>query len=664
MAMTEFNDPWPEARNLLRYDREECVLSDFHSPVAVGTWETDAMGVTQLFFQAYTPAANHEVLDPMLRLFAWSETTGQWQPVPVSERTCWPGGWMEEGRVPGAELTQHIWFSRHNELRVRLAVRAVQPDAGAIKLALGGGHAYAPLLLDGRIDDERLQIHIESEERDDQDTPECIADMYLETEPGWESCRFRENLSQNSLPPASDELTGTSQPSTDLGYWMELPECDLNDDQPVEIGIKMNWEFSNQSVPDPDTPCGFVENIERWRSLIEEVPLPEDNTYWWRKGALAVDGLLTSLIQSPGYGNMQNRLGIGARTLEHLSASYFWDTMTTVPVLAQIESDWGAEVIENFTQFLGDHDCPPFQVFGLPDIRGEKRTWRGSQAPIASWAVQKLATCTGQTDLYERLYPELKKINESWFEHADPDGNGMPVWVNTGATFDNSPLYDRFAGAEDWYNIYLPPIASVCLCSYLLMDMRCLRDMADALGRPEEAAGWQDKLESFEGRMMELLWDDEEKIFYDRDLTFYEQTEVKTFFNLLPLWAGISMPEEEARAAIEKHLLNDDELWGPVPFPSVAFNEPTYDPKGYCRGRGWPHIYFWNTEILARYGYEEKANEAKRRYLRVLADTVDIPENFVSTIRLWDRRDHGSPHYSWGLATTLFFLWDWHLMPV
>jgi hypothetical protein len=664
MKKVQFDDPWPEARNLLRYDREGCVLSDFHSPVAIGAWNTDAMGIMQLYFQGYAPSAENEVMDPLLRLFAQTTQDGEWQPIPVSERTCWPGGWIEKGCLKDTELTQYIWFTRHNELRIHVVLEASENNASPIKLALAGGHAFSSLLLNGEISNERLQVHIESKGRNKKGTPDCIADMYIATEPQWESCRFRRSASQNSLAPTESELSDTSEPNTHFGYWMELSDLEIGHDKPGEIGITLNWEFSNVSITDTSQRYGFEENIKRWRSTVETLPLPENNTYWRRKAILATSDLLISLIQSPGYGNMEEKLGIGARTLGTLSYTYFWDTMTTVPVIAQLDSDWGAQLIENFTQFLGDHDCPPFAINAFPDIRGEKRSWRGSQAPIASWAIEKLAICTGQADLHERLYPELKKIHNSWFDHADPDGNGIPVWVNTGAVFDNSPLFDMYGGSDDWYNIYLPPLVSVCLCSYLLMDMRCLKSMATRLERHEEAAEWQHKLEGFEKRMLEMLWDDEEKIFFDLDMTVYKPTKVKTFFNLLPLWAGISMPEEDAQAAIEKHLLNSDELWGDIPFPSVAFNEPTYDPFGYCRGRGWPHIYFWNTEILAKYGYTKEANEAKRRYLSMLADTIDIPENFVSGICLKNRHDHGFPHYSWGLSATLFFLWDWHLKTV
>lgn len=653
---------WPEGRNVLRYDREMCVLSDFHSPVAVGAWDTDEMGITQQYFQGYSPSAEFAVFDPFLRLFV--QSGGEWQPVPVLERTCWPGGWIEHGCAAGVEIVQRVWFCCHNELRVAYEVTPVREDSASVRLAFGGGTAFAKLFLHGAARGEELQVRIGSGKQSEHNDPEFVAEMTVRTDPAWDRCRFRPRLSQNSLAPKEEELSDTDESSPSFGYWLELPGVTCTQKDPGTVEFAAAWTFHGAVAPAPAEKYGFEENIERWRSLIERLPLPTQNMYWRRKGALAAAGLVTSLIQSPGYGNMQDKLGIGARTLGHLSRSYFWDTMTTVPVLAQLDSAWGAEVIENFTQHLGNHDCPPFAISAFPSFKGQKRSWRGSQAPIAGWAVQKLVKCTGQTELVSRLYPELKKINESWFEHADPDGDGIPVWVNTGATADNSPLYDMYAGAKDWTNIYLPAIASTCLCSYLLMDMKCLKQMAQLLGREDEAGAWQKKAEALETKMLDLLWDDEDKIFYDRDLTIHRPTRIKTFYSLMPLWAGINLPEADARAAIEGHLLNPDEMWGEVPFPSVAYNEPTYDPTGYWRGRGWPHIYFWNTEILAKYGYEKEADEAKRRFLSLAADTVEPPENFVSTIKTANRRDHGFPLYSWGMATTLYFLWDWHHQPV
>ena len=66
MMTIDLDRLWPEGRNLLRYDREDCVLSDFHSPVAVGAWDADAMGITKLHLQGYVPGSEYAVLDPFL----------------------------------------------------------------------------------------------------------------------------------------------------------------------------------------------------------------------------------------------------------------------------------------------------------------------------------------------------------------------------------------------------------------------------------------------------------------------------------------------------------------------------------------------------------------------------------------------------------------------
>jgi glycogen debranching enzyme len=341
--------------------------------------------------------------------------------------------------------------------------------------------------------------------------------------------------------------------------------------------------------------------------------------------------------------------------------------MTTVPVIAHFDPDWAAEIIENFTQHLDHHDCPPFAVAAFPRFTGKKRRWSGSQAPIAAWAVSKLIACSDAVDatpLIRRLYPSLKLIVERWFEYGDYNNDGIPDWVNTGAPGDDSARFDKYASGKNWYNIYLPPMVAMDLCAYLTMEMRCLAAMARKLELPQEAHEWERQRRDFEAKTLLRLWNARERIFYDVDVISERHNKVKTFYNLLPLWAGMSLPESDAREAIEAHLLNPDELWGEVPFPSVAYNEPTYDPLGYVRGRCWPHFYFWNTEILAKYGYDKEAKQAKRRFLSVLADAVDIPENLVSSLKVNERRNHGFPHYSWGLAITLMFLWDWHLKPV
>ncbi len=664
--MNNVSDLWPEGRNLLRYDREECILSDFHSPVAVGSWDADQLGVTQLFFQAYAPTATKPVLDPLLRIFVRDEqATSDWQPVAVSERTCWPGGWIETGCASDVTVTQQVWFRCHNQLQIHIEVTPRAGTSGRqIQLALGGGQAASPVELDAEASGDGVCVGMQSEQKNEDGDPEFVGSMELCTAPSPKSVRFRRGPSHNSTPPKPEELSDTDELGRHMGYWIELPSVSCESGNPGTTELTFGWTFSGASAPE-QKHYGFVENVKRWQTMIQSLPLPEDNMYWRRKGALAIAGLYESLIQSPGYGNMEDKLGIGARTLDHLSHSYFWDSMTTVPVLARLNPDWGAEIIENFTQHIGNHDCPPFAISAFPTFKGEERHWRGSQAPIASWAVQKLVDCTEeQTELTARLYPELAKINDSWFEHATRGDCDLPMWMNTGACADDSPLYDQYAGTDEgWHNIYLPPIASVSLCSYLLMDLKCLSRMAQTLDKEQDAARWDGKAESLETTMLELLWHDDEKIFYDRDLTTHRPTKVKTFFNLLPLWAGIGLPEADARAAIQQHLLNEDEMWGEVPFPSVAYNEPEYDPDGYWRGRCWPHIYFWNTEILSKYGFEREAEEAKRRFMSTMADAIELPENFVSSALPANRRER-SPHYAWGMATQLFFLWDWHLQPV
>ena len=180
--------------------------------------------------------------------------------------------------------------------------------------------------------------------------------------------------------------------------------------------------------------------------------------------------------------------------------------------------------------------------------------------------------------------------------------------------------------------------------------------------KQEDGWHWRERQQWISWQILEHLWHPNELIFHDRDTTTGEPTRVKTFFRLLPLWAGVDLPEAEARRAIERHLLNPKEFWGAVPFPSVAYDEPTYDPLGYWRGRAWPHVYFWNAEILSNYGYTREAALAKERYLAVVSGSREIAENYP---RQWAKINQaGMPHYSFGTGTLVHFLADWHKEPL
>ena len=93
-----------------------------------------------------------------------------------------------------------------------------------------------------------------------------------------------------------------------------------------------------------------------------------------------------------------------------------------------------------------------------------------------------------------------------------------------------------------------------------------------------------------------------------------------TWTALAPL-ALPDLPEEIGRRLVEEHLLDPGRFWLPVPPPSVAATEPSFErdvrrlPRsgGYWRGPTWINSAWLVWLGLLRLGYDEKAGELARR---------------------------------------------------
>jgi hypothetical protein len=138
------------------------------------------------------------------------------------------------------------------------------------------------------------------------------------------------------------------------------------------------------------------------------------------------------------------------------------------------------------------------------------------------------------------------------------------------------------------------------LCETLVNTLWSLS--LQALGRPSATAA-----------LVERLWDEERGLFLDWAEPGGVRPTVTTWSSLAPL-ALPDLPEAIGRRLVEEHLLNEDEFLTPVAPPSVAANEPSYEPGGnrgpirrYWRGPTWVNSAWLVWLGLRRLGYTEAA---------------------------------------------------------
>lgn len=123
-----------------------------------------------------------------------------------------------------------------------------------------------------------------------------------------------------------------------------------------------------------------------------------------------------------------------------------------------------------------------------------------------------------------------------------------------------------------------------------------------ALGRPSATPA-----------LVERLWDERRGLFLDEAQPGGTRPGVVTWASLAPL-ALPDLPEEIGRRLIEEHLLNPSEFATPVAPPSVAANEPSYEPGGgrgpirrYWRGPTWVNSAWLVWLGMRRLGYEAES---------------------------------------------------------
>lgn len=115
-------------------------------------------------------------------------------------------------------------------------------------------------------------------------------------------------------------------------------------------------------------------------------------------------------------------------------------------------------------------------------------------------------------------------------------------------------------------------------------------------------------------------WDDERGVFWDFDVVRGTQARCLTASSLFPLILE-DLPSWMADRLVWEHLLNDREFWSPYPIPSVAMNEPTFDPDfstgAIFRGSTWVNLNWYLYWGLRRHGYADVASALATRTLNM-----------------------------------------------
>jgi glycogen debranching enzyme len=257
-----------------------------------------------------------------------------------------------------------------------------------------------------------------------------------------------------------------------------------------------------------------------------------------------------------------------------------------------------------------------------------------TKPPLLAWAAWKLYEFDHDREFLDEIYGSIVKWNNWWFEKNDLDGNGLCEYQHPFSSgLDDSPLWD--AGM---------PVESPDLNTYLCLQQESLAKIARVIGEHEDAVLWEVRAQAMAQRMIDLSWDRKAGVFWATRNG--RRVRTLTPFNLFPLITG-RMPGEIADRLV-KHLAAPHEFWSRYPIPTVAMNDPKFDPLQMWRGPSWANVNFLMIEGLSRSGYVDLARHLRARTLEMLSGKDDIYEYYHPVTG--ENAPKAAPIYGWSAA--------------
>ncbi len=265
--------------------------------------------------------------------------------------------------------------------------------------------------------------------------------------------------------------------------------------------------------------------------------------------------------------------------------------------------------------------------------------------PIFAWAELESFRLTGNKDRLRLIWNPLVRYYAALQKYLR-QGNGL--YLTDWASMDNATR-----------NKYLEPGGcGIDISSEMVLFARQLAQIADILGKQAEGQKYRRDAEELSTLINRHMWDPQRRFYFDLTAKG-ERAPVKSIAAFWTLLAQVaSQPQAEALAA---ELANPDTFKTIHRVPTLAANEPGFDPKGgYWVGAVWVPTDKMVMTGLENYGYGDLAREIAMNHLHnvvaVFKETGTIWENYAP-----QQVAHGEPakgdFVGWsGIGPIAFFI--------
>jgi glycogen debranching enzyme len=295
-----------------------------------------------------------------------------------------------------------------------------------------------------------------------------------------------------------------------------------------------------------------------------------------------------------------------------------------------------------------------------------------SQPPVLAQAVERVFRAGHDQTFLATVLPKVKAYYRWWIQKRDPDHDNLVAIIQPDESgLDALPSYDALlhmptidtaslrAAMQRIFDAYAPLrrdsaelIAAdifvvedvLTNCAYA-QGLRALARLCRINQETNDAAEFDQLADRVERALVDKCYDEQRGIFFDLLGVAEKSSGVVTVTSLLPLTLDHLDPTIAERL-VEEHLHNPAEFWLPYPVPSVAANEPTFDPEAKTgllwRGSTWVNMNWFLVGGLRQHGYGNIADELIARTLEMVT-RGGIREYYSP----YSGTGYGAPDFGW-----------------
>ena len=290
---------------------------------------------------------------------------------------------------------------------------------------------------------------------------------------------------------------------------------------------------------------------------------------------------------------------------------------------------------------------------------------------------------------FHRLCLEVYKLSgdRELLERAYESGRKWVEWLKKYRMTQNTGLIEMFFGYDTGHDAsarlngllyagnYIKDGVALNAATYpendpvapiLAVDMNCnfystnaaLSEMAEILGKKDEAAEWKNAAKTVKERMFELLYDKDDAFFYDVDKNGNKR-KLRSCVVYHLFMEGLLDKEEDAaliKEIYDRHLNNPDEFKTEYPYPSMAVCDAE---KEHEKSNCWGYfsqglIALRCTRWMEKYGFSQELDNLCEKWTEAWTEHYD-------TIKFGQELDPHtgvpSPSSEWYSSCMLFYVY-------